>query len=404
MALKLRLIAAVSLAAVAAGVGPMAWARQAAPSVPQAFVANFGSNTVTPIDLATKIAGPPIGVGKEPIALAALPDGKTLYVVNEESGTVTPIDVATDQAGRAINVGKFPVAIAITPNGKTAYVARSAGGNLASGAVIPITTATGKVGKPIDIGPVPAAMTITPDGRTVLVTSHAFQTFKGKNSITSISTKTNKKGRTLALPGEAPTVAVAPDGRTAYVGSEGKRVPNQGGSNLGLLTPITIASMTEGEPIVLGHDPYQGAFAPDSVSFTPDGKWAYVLYPGVNGLDRVNLTLGKEVGKKILLSGFADAGVITPDGQHVYAEGQTFVNAVDPSAGTDTVVNLKVWSGVGPPNPVSQTIAMAPDGTAVYALSWGKTNGAVVPVEILANIREKPIAVGVKPVAIVLVP
>ncbi len=47
--------------------------------------------------------------------IATTPDGKTAYVANFGSGTVTPIRTATNTALTAIKVGAQPVAIAITP-------------------------------------------------------------------------------------------------------------------------------------------------------------------------------------------------------------------------------------------------------------------------------------------------
>src|ERR1022692_3493721 len=90
------------------------------PGLVTAYVANAGSDTVTPI-LATGAAGQPIKVGTSPLAIAITPNGRTAYVVSD-SGTVTPISTATNTAGKPIKVGGFPLTIAITPNGKTAYV------------------------------------------------------------------------------------------------------------------------------------------------------------------------------------------------------------------------------------------------------------------------------------------
>ena len=63
-----------------------------------AWVANYGSATVTPVNLASRQAGKAIPVGADPAAVAVTPDGRTVYVANEGSGTVTPID--TPPAGR----------------------------------------------------------------------------------------------------------------------------------------------------------------------------------------------------------------------------------------------------------------------------------------------------------------
>jgi YVTN family beta-propeller protein len=48
----------------------------AAGSGKTAFVTNFGSNTVTPIDVVTKTAGTPIPVGTHPEGVAITPDGR----------------------------------------------------------------------------------------------------------------------------------------------------------------------------------------------------------------------------------------------------------------------------------------------------------------------------------------
>jgi hyaluronoglucosaminidase len=99
-----------------------------------AYVANYGSGTVTPIRTATGTAGDPITVGTGPGAAAITPNGKIAFVTNLGSGTVTPIRTATGTASDPIPVGTSPIAIAITPNGKTAYTA-----NYGSGRFIPFS-------------------------------------------------------------------------------------------------------------------------------------------------------------------------------------------------------------------------------------------------------------------------
>jgi len=94
-----------------------------------AYVANFGSNSVSPIDTATNKAGPAIAVGSQPYALAMVPHHRSMYVVNYGSGTVTPVSTATNKAGRAVRVGTDPESIAFTANGGTAVVANEGSGN-----------------------------------------------------------------------------------------------------------------------------------------------------------------------------------------------------------------------------------------------------------------------------------
>jgi YVTN family beta-propeller protein len=85
------------------------------------YVANAGSDTVTPIATATNTAGPPITTGQTPSAIAINPDGKTAYVANLNSSTVTPITTATNTAGPPITVAASDPDrdIAITPDSRT---------------------------------------------------------------------------------------------------------------------------------------------------------------------------------------------------------------------------------------------------------------------------------------------
>lgn len=90
-----------------------------------AYVTDFGSDTVTPINLRTNTPGAPITAGNQPYGIAITPNGKTAYVTNFGDGTVTPINLRNDIPGAPIRVGNNPQGIAITPDGKTAYVANS---------------------------------------------------------------------------------------------------------------------------------------------------------------------------------------------------------------------------------------------------------------------------------------
>src|SRR5262249_59956901 len=89
--------------AVTAGQAPATGTRAAAraltaPRHPTAFVVNSGG-TVTPIGLTTRRAGKPIKVGANPQAIAITPDGKTAFVANYGSNSVTPIQTPTPPDG-----------------------------------------------------------------------------------------------------------------------------------------------------------------------------------------------------------------------------------------------------------------------------------------------------------------
>ncbi len=82
------------------------------PERPDRLFANYGSDTVTPIEEATNRAGQPIPAGYAPNSLAVTLDGSHLYVVDGNADQVTPIATGTSRPGRAIKVGYSPVAIA----------------------------------------------------------------------------------------------------------------------------------------------------------------------------------------------------------------------------------------------------------------------------------------------------
>jgi YVTN family beta-propeller protein len=186
----------VLVAACVLGVAGRAWAATA-------YVANFNSGTVTPIEVATNKPGPEIKVGTNPIAVAITRDGKTAYVTNDGSNSVTPIDVATNKPGAEIKVGTSPIAVAITPDGKTAYVTNEIGGT-----VTPIDVATNKPGPEIKVGSTPFGVAITPDSKTAYVTND------GSNSVTPIEVATNKPGLEVKVGKQPWGVAITPAAAT----------------------------------------------------------------------------------------------------------------------------------------------------------------------------------------------
>jgi YVTN family beta-propeller protein len=84
---------------------------------------NLFTGTVTPIEITNNNkVDTPIPIGIAPTGIAITPDGTTAYVTNRLSDSVTPIDTATKTAGTPITLGSEPFYVAITPDGKTAYV------------------------------------------------------------------------------------------------------------------------------------------------------------------------------------------------------------------------------------------------------------------------------------------
>lgn len=149
-----------------------------------AYITTSGSNTVTPIDLATNTSGNPIAVGDSPDGIAITPNGAAAYVADISNNTVTPINLVTNTPGSPVPVGRQPSAVAITPDGSTAYVTNSG-----SATVTPITVATTTPGTPIpDAGKGGFAIAITPDGKAAYVAND------GTSTVTPIDLATNTSG------------------------------------------------------------------------------------------------------------------------------------------------------------------------------------------------------------------
>ena len=73
-----------------------------------AYIANFGSNTVCVIDTVTNNIIVTIPVGSYPYGVAASPDGSKVYVTNGGSNTVSVIDTATNDYNRHDPCRRFP--------------------------------------------------------------------------------------------------------------------------------------------------------------------------------------------------------------------------------------------------------------------------------------------------------
>ena len=123
-----------------------------------AFVTMQQADTVVPVDLAAGAAGTPIPVSPNPAWLAVTPDGAKLFVTHYALGPnglgdpspadITPIDVATRTAGPDIVVGSQTGGVVVAADGATAYVSVIADADTAP-AVVPIDVATDTAGTPI---------------------------------------------------------------------------------------------------------------------------------------------------------------------------------------------------------------------------------------------------------------
>ena len=279
----------------------------------RAYVANFTSYTVTPVDLASQTAGATIPTGTLPGTIAASPDGKTVYVANQGGNSVTVIDTASNTVTATIPVGATPAGLAFAPDGTTLWVT-----DYSDNAIQPIDVATGKAGAEIAVGTGPEDLVVSPDGSTV------WAACRQSNQVVGVDIATGKATTTLAVSGGPDGIDITPDGKTLYVGQE----------NSTTVTPIATATGTLGSPITVGSSPF-------NLKVSPDGKTVAVP---VNGGYTVALisTATNSVSSQVTVGNAPAAVNFSKDGSIVYAT----------VTGNNTIVPILLASGqVGPSVP-----------------------------------------------------
>jgi YVTN family beta-propeller protein len=252
-----------------------------------ALVANYTSNTVTPISLPSGKALPSIDAGSGPAGIAITPDGAMAYVTDANANAVTPIDLSTLKPAKPIPVGGGPQGIVITPDGSKAFVADAGAilGGQSGGIghqVTPIDLSTGKALAPINVGNAPVGIAVTADGSTVFVTN------LNSESVTPINTASDTAAAAIATDGGPIAVVVAANAawvvNTPASGTSGNNVQ-----------PISVATDRAGRPIRMP----KGA---QNIALAPDGRTAWVACLNSASLVPIDLRT-KKAGKAILVLG-----------------------------------------------------------------------------------------------------
>jgi YVTN family beta-propeller protein len=331
-------------------------------AAPQAYVANYSSDTVSVIDTATDSVGATVTVGLNPLGVAVSPDGSRVYVTNYGSGTVSVIDTATDSVGATVTVGLNPAGVAASPDGSRVYAA-----NYGSGTVSVIDTANDTVGATVTVGLNPAGVAASPDGSRVYVANY------GSGTVSVIDTANDAVGATVTVGVNPIGVAVSPDGSRVYVAN---------GSN-GTVSVIDTATDTVGATVTVGSAPY-------GVAVSPDGSRVYVAN-GSSGTVSVIDTATDSVGATVTVGAAGPSGVaVSPDGSRVYVTNEGNVSVIDTA--TDTV-GATVTVGSGP-----YGVAVSPDGSRVYVTN--ETSGTVSVIDTANDAVGATVTVGSYPTSL----
>ena len=236
-------------------------------AAPQAYVANYSSDTVSVIDTATDSVGATVTVGLNPLGVAVSPDGSRVYVTNYGSGTVSVIDTATDSVVATVTVGSNPIGVAVSPDGSRVYVA-----NAGSNTVSVIDTANDTVGATVTVGSGPYGVAVSPDGSRVYAANY------GSGTVSVIDAATDSVVATV-------TVGSSPESLGAFVGPGALIAGNSSASgSVGSQITASVPALGNGTPCatsdVLLQSPVRG-----SVVFTGStGAYTYtpssVTYSG----------------------------------------------------------------------------------------------------------------------------
>jgi YVTN family beta-propeller protein len=177
-----------------------------------AYVANYGSNTVSVIDIQVDSVIATVPVGDRPHGVTVTPDGRFVYVGNSLSEDVTVIETANNTVTATIPTGPVTLGIAVDPSGSFVYEALWGELN----AVAVISTATNTVTTMVEVGDSPFYVAFQPNE------TRAYVSNSRSNDVSVIETTTHTVTATIDLDGviERPYgMAFSPDGGLLYVAS-----------------------------------------------------------------------------------------------------------------------------------------------------------------------------------------
>jgi RHS repeat-associated protein len=255
-----------------------------------AYVANYGSNSVSVLDTITDSVVTTINVGTEPDAIAVEPDNSAVFVANYGSGTISVIDPADIWTSTSPLVGTVtltsgtePVALALTPSGTGLLVVEAGVGqvqvvdtNPADSGYLSVVSGS----SPIDLNGTgsssalePTTIAMSPSG------AYAYVALYGPNAVTVLDQSSaaggyafdaEQSGASLGTT-DAHAVAVAPNGAAAYVVD----TPTSGTGTLWSF-PLVGSGGSAGQFTTSGDAHVTIGTDPELVALSPEGQTAYV--------------------------------------------------------------------------------------------------------------------------------
>ncbi len=256
-----------------------------------AYVSNFGSGTVSVINLATNTVANTITVENGPQGIAFNPSGTFAYVTNlcgtgsscgyetsTEPGTVSIINVATNTVVNTVTVGGEPFGVTVNPQGTLAYVLNSCNPappcSAQNGTISVINLATNAITNTIQMGTSLTTAAFSPNGMLAYVVSYCNITctnYQGK--LSTINVATNTVVNTITLGNGASGISINPSGTLAYVVNNCGNVPCNTSLEFDTVSVVNLVTDTVIDNISdIGGDVYFSAFNPSgTLAFVPVG-------------------------------------------------------------------------------------------------------------------------------------
>ncbi len=214
----------------------------------------------------------------------------TAYVANEATASVSVIDTASNVITATIGLGSDP-AIAGTPqpngpyNGETDHHKAFYNGHADT-----------------------HGLWLTPDGSTLLATNRLSST------VVAIDTATNTVMGYTPVGREPHLATVRPGGREAWVAVRGEDYIDVLKLDRALLFKSTLRR-TARMPVVASIGTMNG---PSMVSFTSDGRYAFVVSGKENRVDKFDAAKRTRLASQALPANFTPFGLVTPDNNELY--------------------------------------------------------------------------------------
>jgi len=287
-----------------------------------AYVPNYGSQSVSVIDTDTNAVVATIPVGNNPSSAAITPDGRTVYVTEAGDNDVIRIKTATNEAvGEPIPVGANPIGIAITPDGKKALVAN----NVASSISV-IDTKKNKAKPEVPVAGAAAlySVAIAPTGGRAYAMSY------GTDQIFPIKAKNAASAGSALGVGQKPSAMAFTPAGTGYLA-------NSIDANVSVISP---AGSVTGVPIPVVANPL-------GVAVGSSGARAYVANNGPSGSVSTIDTSTNAVVASIPVGPYPRGLAVDPSGDRVYVANSSVGNNPGSVSVINTATNMTVGSPIG---------------------------------------------------------